>query len=142
MKYCRIRLSLKVSHADAGLGRSDIKESKKATKGVMQIQKGLCVKRGGCVTASQCHNAVKIPAWFHNRTGNKVRYMVMSGRSLGNIRCAGGCLSVLRCSSLGVLQIFVNLVLQLPALTLESLKFRGFRPFTAYDFLKNGKLVP
>ena len=71
MKYCRVRLSLKVSHADAGSGRSGIKESKKATKGIKHFLKRLCVKRGSCATAVQCHNAVKIPAWFHNRTGDK-----------------------------------------------------------------------
>ena len=37
MKYCRVRLSLKVSHADAGSGRSGIKESKKKIKVIKQF---------------------------------------------------------------------------------------------------------
>lgn len=43
MKYCRGRLSLKVSHADAGPGRSGIKESKKAKKGIKHFfEKAMC----------------------------------------------------------------------------------------------------
>lgn len=43
MKYCRVRLSLKVSHADAGSGRSGIKENKKAKKGIKQFfEKAMC----------------------------------------------------------------------------------------------------
>mgnify|MGYP007013462158 CR=1 FL=1 len=43
MKYCRVRLSLKVSHADAGSGRSGIKESKKAKKGYKTFfEKAMC----------------------------------------------------------------------------------------------------
>ena len=61
MKYCRVRLSLKVSHADAGSGRSGIKENKKAKKGMKHFLKRLCVKRGCCATAIQCHNTVKNP---------------------------------------------------------------------------------
>ncbi len=38
MKYCRVRLSLKVSHADAGSGRSGIKENKKSITGIMLIK--------------------------------------------------------------------------------------------------------
>lgn len=37
MKYCPVRLSIKVSHADAGSGHSGIKDSKKAIKGIRQI---------------------------------------------------------------------------------------------------------
>lgn len=37
MKYCRVRLSLKVSHADAGSGHSGIKESKKDIKVIKQF---------------------------------------------------------------------------------------------------------
>lgn len=43
MKYCRDRLSLKVSHADAGPGRSCIKENKKAKKGYETFfEKAMC----------------------------------------------------------------------------------------------------
>jgi hypothetical protein len=43
MKYCRVRLSLKVSHADAGSGRSGIKENKKAKKGIKHFfEKAMC----------------------------------------------------------------------------------------------------
>lgn len=43
MKYCPDRLSLKVSHADAGPGRSGIKESKKAKKGIKHFfEKAMC----------------------------------------------------------------------------------------------------
>lgn len=43
MKYCRVRLSLKVSHADAGSGRSGIKENKKAKKGYKTFfEKAVC----------------------------------------------------------------------------------------------------
>lgn len=61
MKYCRGRLSLKVSHADAGTGRSDIKCSIKSKTGIRHFLKRLCVKRGSCATAIQCHNTVKNP---------------------------------------------------------------------------------
>lgn len=37
MKYCRVRLSLKVSHADAGSGRSCIRDNKKYITGIMLI---------------------------------------------------------------------------------------------------------
>lgn len=56
MKYCRDRLSLKVSHADAGPGRSGIKDSKKAIKDIKHFLKRLSVKRGSRATAVQYHN--------------------------------------------------------------------------------------
>ncbi len=43
MKYCRVRLSLKVSHADAGSGRSGLTENKKAKKGYKTFfEKAVC----------------------------------------------------------------------------------------------------
>lgn len=43
MKYCRGRLSLKVSQADAGSGRSGIKENKQAKKGIkLFFEKAMC----------------------------------------------------------------------------------------------------
>lgn len=56
MKYCRDRLSLKVSHAYAGPGRSGIKDSKKAIKDIKHFLKRLSVKRGSRATAVQYHN--------------------------------------------------------------------------------------
>lgn len=56
MKYCRDRLSLKVSHADAGPGRSGIKDIKKAIKDIKHFLKRLSVKRGSRATAVQYHN--------------------------------------------------------------------------------------
>lgn len=44
MKYCRDRLSLKVSHADAGPGRSGIKESKRLKKGIKHFLEGHVLK--------------------------------------------------------------------------------------------------
>lgn len=43
MKYCRGRLSLKVSHADAGSGRSMYKREQKGYKGNKAIlEKAMC----------------------------------------------------------------------------------------------------
>lgn len=38
MKYCRDRLSLKVNHADAGSGHSDIRDCKMSITGIMHIK--------------------------------------------------------------------------------------------------------